>query len=384
MQFQNRLVMTLTVGSVFLAATLSAFAVSKTPESSRQVDVPLGLPPLSEAQAPKMALVPLGRKLFFDRRLSFNNTNSCAMCHIETQAFASNQSALAIGMEGKSLSRNAPTLFNVAYQKLLFHDGREPYLEDQVWSPLLSPIEMANPSIGYVLDRIRSLKDYDGMFEAVFAGQGPSMQTVGDALAAYERSLLSGNSRFDRWHYGGEDGALTQEEKDGFALFSGEAGCTACHTVEKTSALFTDHQFHVTGVGFYAATARPPDTWSVQVSPGVYETVKNNLLTPFSAPRLNDTGRFQITLESSDRWAYKTPSLRNVEYSYPYMHDGSIGTLEEVIEFYDKGGIPHDGESVLKPLGLTAAQKASLVAFLKTLNGDNVVHKQPGTYVTIE
>jgi len=372
---RNAILFGLPIGASVLAAVLSAVVLSKSPESSNHIDVALGLPPLSDDQKPQAKLVQLGRKLFFDRRLSFNGTNSCAMCHIESQAFASNQSATAVGMEGQSLRRNAPSLYNVVYQKRLFHDGRETYLASQVWLPILSPIEMANPSIGYLLDKIRSLKDYDGLFEAAFSGNGPSMQSVGDAIAAFEKSLLSGNSRFDRWYFGGKDNELTKEEKEGFEIFSGNGGCTACHTVGKTSALFTDQEFHVTGVGFRAATAPPPKNWHVQLAPGVITTVEDKHLDSVSAPRMADTGRFEITLNSSDRWAYKTPSLRNVERTFPYMHNGSLNTLEDVMDFYDKGGFPHDGKRELNPLGLTPSQKASLVAFLKTLTGDNLVGK---------
>jgi cytochrome c peroxidase len=369
--FGRTILLSLPIGASILATALAGFVLGKEPSSSAEFDVPLGLPPLTEAQRPNKKLVPLGRKLFFDRRLSFNNTNSCGMCHIEAQGFASNQSALAVGMEGKSLRRNAPSLYNVAYQKLLFHDGREPYLADQVWSPLLSPIEMANPSVGYLVDRVRSLKDYDGLFEQAFGGQGPSMQAIGDAIAAFEKTLLSGNSRFDRWYYGGKTDEFTKEEKEGFELFSGKAGCSGCHTIEKTSALFTDQKFHVTGVGFRAANMPPPYAWQVQLAPGVTTTVKNSDLDSVSEPRMNDIGRFEITLNSADRWAYKTPSLRNVALTYPYMHNGSIGTLEDVVEFYDKGGYPHDGINELKPLYLTPEKKNSLVAFLKSLTGDN-------------
>ena len=364
--------MSLPIGVTILAASLASFVLAREPSGSADVSVPLGLPPLTESQKANDKLVPLGKKLFFDRRLSFNNTNSCGMCHIEAQAFASNQSALAVGMEGKSLRRNAPSLYNVAYQKLLFHDGREPYLADQVWSPLLSPIEMANPSVGYLVDRIRALKDYDGQFESAFGGQGPSMQTVGDAIAAYEKTLLSGNSRFDRWYYGGKSDELTKQEAAGFDLFSGKGGCSGCHTIGKTSALFTDQQFHVTGVGFHAATMPPPESWDVQLAPGVMTKVENSLLDPVSEPRMNDIGRFEITLNAADRFAYKTPSLRNVALTHPYMHDGSIGSLEEVVDFYDRGGYPHDGKRELNPLHLTDEEKADLVAFLKTLTGDNV------------
>lgn len=373
MNLENSRVVRLTTGASLLAILLTASIVLKSPQDLRRADVPLGLPPLGEDQKPNSSLVQLGRKLFFDRRLSFNSTNSCAMCHIESQAFASNQSATAVGMEGQSLRRNAPSLYNVGYQKRLFHDGRESSLSNQVWLPLLSPVEMANPSVGYLLEKIRSLHDYNSLFEVAFSGQGPSMQTIGDAIAAFEKTLLSGNSRFDRWYFGGQDSALTNEEKTGFQLFSGKAGCADCHKIEKTAALLTDQQFHVTGIGFYAATAPPPSAWKVQLAPGVTVSVKNETLDPVSSPPRADTGRFEVTLKSSDRWAYKTPSLRNVERTFPYMHDGSIGTLEGVIDFYDKGGFPHDGKIELKPLGLTAAEKASVVAFLKTLNGDNLV-----------
>jgi cytochrome c peroxidase len=363
------------IGATVFAALASAFLLSDKADSSIDVAVPLGLPPLYNSQKSSADLVRLGRKMFFDRRLSFNNTNSCAMCHIESQAFASNYSATAVGMEGQSLQRNAPSLYNVAYQKLLFHDGRESSLTTQVWSPLLSPVEMANPSVGYVIDRVRGLSDYDGLFEAAFSGQGPSMETIGDALAVYERTLLSGNSRFDRWYFGGEKSALTEEEKAGFELFSGKAGCSSCHTVDKTSALFTDQKFHVTGVGFHAATASPPVAWKVQLAPGIFVSVQNSLLDSVSAPRKNDIGRFEITLNPADRWAYKTPSLRDAELTYPYMHDGSIATLADVIEFYDKGGLVHDGASELSPLHLTKAEKDDLVSFLKTLTGDNLVQE---------
>lgn len=329
--------------------------------------VPLGLPPLEAHQRPVEKQVDLGRKLFFDRRLAFNNTNSCAMCHIESQGLTSNQSATAIGMEGRSLSRNAPALYNVAYQETLFHDGRESDLAQQAWQPLLSPVEMANPSIGYVVDKIRSFEDYEGLFEAAFDGQSASMQTVGDALASYQRTLLSGNSRFDQWYYGKNSEALTPDEKDGFAVFVGKGRCATCHTVGETSALFTDHKFYVTGVGYRNAVGSGSRVSKVQLAPGVFIDVKHEDMESFSAPRINDIGRFAITLKEADRWAYKTPSLRNVELTFPYMHDGSLSTLEDVVDFYDQGGIEHDGERVLERLELTDTEKANLVAFLKTL-----------------
>ncbi|MBL8847459.1 MAG: c-type cytochrome [Hyphomicrobium zavarzinii] len=329
--------------------------------------VPLGLPPLEAHQRPVKAQVELGRKLFFDRRLAFNNTNSCAMCHIESQGLTSNQSARAIGMEGRSLSRNAPALYNVAYQDTLFHDGRESDLAQQAWAPLLSPLEMANPSIGHVVDKIRSFEDYRGLFEAVFDGHGPSMQTIGDALASYQRTLLSGNSRFDKWYYGKQDDALNADEKAGFEVFMGKGQCATCHTVGEKSALFTDHKFYVTGIGYYNAIGAGSRVAKVELAPGYFIDMKYEDMKSFSAPRINDIGRFAVTLDAKDRWAYKTPSLRNIELTYPYMHDGSLSTLEDVVAFYDKGGLEHDGERALQPLHLAEKEKADLVAFLRTL-----------------
>jgi cytochrome c peroxidase len=329
--------------------------------------VPLGLPPLEAHQRPVTKQVELGRKLFFDRRLAFNNTNSCAMCHIEQQGLTSNQSATSIGMEGRSLSRNAPALYNVAYQKTLFHDGRESDLSQQAWAPLLSPLEMANPSIGHVVDKILSLDDYSGLFEAAFDGKRPSMETIGGALASYQRTLLSGNSRFDQWYYGKDASALTADEAHGFDVFMNKGRCAACHTVGETSALFTDHKFYVTGIGYRNAIGGGDQISNVELAPGVFIKMKHKDMETFSAPRINDIGRFAITLKEEDRWSYKTPSLRNVELTYPYMHDGSLSTLEDVVEFYDKGGLPHDGAPVLESLHLSDKEKSDLVAFLKTL-----------------
>jgi cytochrome c peroxidase len=336
-------------------------------DDNRTTEVPLGLPPLKPEQLPVREQVALGKKLFFDRRLSFNNTNSCAMCHIESEGFTSNQSATAVGMEGRSLNRNAPALYNVTYQKTLFHDGRETGLGHQVWGPLLSPLEMANPSVGYVIDKVRSLGDYNGLFEAAFNGQGVNMETLGESIGSFERTLLSGNSRFDRWYYGKSDGALTPEEKHGFELFVGKARCSTCHEIGADGALFTDHKFHVTGIGYRAAIGDPTAVYKVELAPGVFTDVAHKDLESVTQPLMNDIGRFAVTLDAKDRWSYKTPSLRNVELTYPYMHNGSLSTLEDVVEFYNKGGFEHDGEKELQPLDLSQQEKSDLVAFLKSL-----------------
>lgn len=340
-------------------------------------ELPLGLPKLLRSSL-NQAKVDLGRKLFFDRRLSFNGTMSCAMCHIPTEAFASTQSSTSIGMEGRTLPRNAPSLLNVTYQNSLFWDGRESDLATQPWSPLLSPIEMGNPSVGYLVDHLRRLGHYANLFQDAFGEL--NMETIGEALAEYERSLLSGNSRFDRWKYGGEANALSAIEKRGFELFSGKAGCSSCHLVTDDSALFTDMRFHATGVGYKASVFAPPQTHNVELEPGVITVVADDSLKAVSEIPHNDLGRFAITLNPSDRWAYKTPSLRNVALTHPYMHDGSLKTLEDVVEFYDRGGVDFEGKSALiRPLRLTEYEKKSLVAFLETLTGDQQPTLDPPT-----
>ena len=331
-----------------------------------------GLPPLElpAGVVVEPARVELGRKLFFDRRLSFNGTMSCAMCHVPEEGFASNASRTGVGIEGKSLLRNAPTLLNVAWQRALFHDGRESSLVTQAWMPLLHPDEMANPSIGMVLERLRALPDYGGRFERVFGGEGPSMNSVGEALAAFEATLVAADSRFDRWRYRGEAQALSQLEQRGWRLFSGKAGCIACHSANEKHALLADGKFHVTGVGFAAPPAR---SYVVPLAPGVQTELTNADLAAFTQPHAPDLGRFDITHEQADRYAFKTPSLRNVAHSAPYMHDGSLASLQAVVEFYDRGGGAAPGQSeLLRPLGLDVEDKRALVAFLRALDGGHL------------
>jgi cytochrome c peroxidase len=318
------------------------------------------------------AKVALGRKLFLDRRLSPNGTMSCAMCHVPEQGFTAHELATSVGIAGRSVRRNAPTVLNVGWQKRLFHDGRESTLEDQVWGPLLATNEMGNPSIGYVIERIAALDDYRGLFEAAFDGRGPSAARLGAALAAYQRMLIAGDSRFDRWRFGGEAAALSEVERQGFALFAGKARCIACHAIGERDALFTDHGFHNTGIGWRRSFGLPERT-RVELAPGVYAELDRRTVESFSEPPAKDVGRYEITLDPKDRWAYKTPSLRNVALTAPYMHDGSLPNLEAVVDFYDRGGIDNPEKSALVvPLGLSAAERAALVAFLRTLTGSAV------------
>lgn len=335
---------------------------------------PLGLPavPVPDNNPLTADKVRLGRKLFYDRRLSLNNTFSCAMCHVPEQGFTSNEMATAVGVEGRTVRRNAPTIYNAAYAQKLFHDGRENALEQQVWLPLLADNEMGNPSIGYVIDKIKNSADYDGLFKKVF-GKGPDMESLGMAIASYERTLNSANSPFDRWYYGKDSQALDATAQRGFKLFTGKANCSSCHAVSSEHALFTDNSLHNTGIGYAAAMDKTEQNQRVQVAPGVYVDVAAQLIASVSEAKPNDLGRYEVTQNPDDRWKYKTPSLRNVSLTAPYMHNGSFGTLRQVIEFYNKGGIVNENlDPLIRPLNLTAQEMADLEAFLNALTGDNV------------
>jgi cytochrome c peroxidase len=261
----------------------------------------------------------------------------------------------------------------VAYARSLFHDGRAATLEEQIWGPLLSPIEMANDSPEALTRKLRTLEDYDGLFEAAFAGARADKDTIAGALASYERALLAADSPFDRWRFGGDETALSDAARRGFALFSGEAGCAQCHSVADDHALFTDDQFHDTGIGYLQSGRRTPATTRVRLAAGVYAEVDREIVDEVSEPPVTDDGRAEATGDPNDRWKYRTPTLRNVALTAPYMHDGSIATLAAVVDYYADGAAPHDGlDPRLRRLDLDAGARADLVAFLESLTGATV------------
>jgi cytochrome c peroxidase len=355
---------------IAFASTLFAGGGSMAQEqlqerAPEQFESPLGLPPVPTDVAGSEAMRRLGERLFFDRRLSANHSLSCAMCHIPAQGFTSNQSALSIGLEGRSLRRNAPTLFNVVFKKFLFHDGRETDLSAQVWGPLLAADEMGNPAIGPLLDRLRDDAVYGAAFSAAFPGEGVSMRTLGRAIAAYEATLLRGDSRFDRAMFASEKSALTPLEWRGYEVFVHKGGCASCHTIGDKVALFTDQSWHNTGVAF---ATRASATTRVELAPGVFQNILLSDLGLSAAMTKNDVGRFEITGKPEDRWAYTTPTLRGLKETWPYMHDGRFKSLEDVVDFYDRGGGPNPAlDPKIKPLGLSSDEKKALVAFLAAL-----------------
>ena len=345
----------------------------------RAKKVQLGLPepwaPLDNPLTPEK--VALGRQLFYDRRLSLNATLSCAMCHLPEQGFTNNELATAVGIEGRTVRRNAPTILNVGYARLLFHDGRENRLENQVWGPLLARNEMGNASVGAVIDRIRGIGDYEIAFEGAFPGRGLAIETIGMALASYERTLVSGDSAFDRWYYAeektGDQAALRDEAIRGFELFVGRAGCVGCHRMDSDFALFTDGELHHTGIGYRASMRGESGPRRIRLAPGEVVSVDSRLIAQVSESVPHDLGLYEITQIPDDRWKYKTPSLRNVALTAPYMHDGSLATLREVVEFYRRGGVPNELlDPRIHPLVLSDAEVDELVAFLESLTGGDV------------
>ena len=297
------------------------------------VVVPLGLDlaaPVPKENPLSAAKVELGRALFFDPVLSVDRTLSCASCHQPARYFTHGRQR-PIGTGGREGRRNAPSVLNVAYGRSFFWDGRAPSLEEQVLQPIQAGSELGL-DLQELVRRLRAQDTYRAAFREAFEGDGITPDHVSRALASYLRTLRSGNAAIDRFLQGHSD-ALPLDARRGFGLFVGRANCGACHI----APLFTDHQFHNTGV-----------SWG---SP--------------------DSGRFEITEEDGDRGAFKTPSLRNVAGTAPYMHDGSIATLEEVIEFYDHGGNPNPYLDLdVLPLRLTGDEKLALLAFLSALSGE--------------
>jgi cytochrome c peroxidase len=231
---------------------------------------------------------------------------------------------------------------------------------------------MGNPSIGFVIEKIKHNPDYQNLFEQAFA-EPVNMQNIGMALASYQRSLNSANSAFDQWYYLKQKTALTLSAERGFDLFIGKAGCVNCHHINQEFALFTDQQFHNTGIGYDQSINKTTEQFKLQIAPGVFINVDSKTIRSISENKPADLGVYEISQNPQDRWKYKTPSLRNIALTAPYMHNGQFSTLEQVLAFYNQGGIKNSMlDPLLKPLGLTQIEIKDLIAFLNSLTGTNV------------
>lgn len=299
--------------------------------------LPLGLDPAAffvPTDNPMTAeKIELGRTLFFDKRLSKNNTISCANCHIPALAFTDGQ-PVSTGIHRLQGGRSAPTAINRAFSKGQFWDGRALTLEEQSIGPFASSVEHGFVTYDEMLEKMNKMEGYKAEFKKVF-GTGITMDGVAKAIASFQRTLVSGNSPFDRYEKGKDEKAISESAKRGLALFRGKARCLVCHT----GFNFTNEQFHNLGIGW--DTERP------------------------------DLGRYMVTKVQRDLGAFKTPTLREAARTAPYMHDGRFATLEEVVDFYNQGGIKNPFlDPLVVPLNLTRDEKKDLVAFLNTLNGE--------------
>jgi cytochrome c peroxidase len=223
-----------------------------------------------------------------------------------------------------------------------------------------------------VLEQLHSDEEYFDMFMNTF-GETANIMNVGQALAQYQQSLIGGGSRFDQWYFGREKAALNTLEQKGFAVFMGKGACQSCHNIGDSYALFTDHQLHNTGVGFEESMRKDPKSITVQLAPGIQASVDQSLIRSVGEEKENDLGLYEVSLNPMDRWKYRTPSLRNIAVTAPYMHNGEFSSLDEVIQFYNSGGAPNELLSpLIRPLNLTNHEHLALKEFLKSLTSNNL------------
>jgi cytochrome c peroxidase len=341
---------------VLLAAASCGRAKSESPpwEAANPLK-PLPASPLgadidlaSLKQPPTPERVRLGRWLFYDTRLSADGRVSCGSCHRPEHAF-SEPTPVSTGIRGQRGRRKAPTIVNLAVTVYphFFWDGRAASLEQQALGPIENPIEMGN-NHDAMISTLASIPGYAPYFTEAFGSPGVTRERVAHAIADYERTRMSGNSPWDRWRRNRDESAVSAEVKQGHDLFFGKAGCNQCHL----GSNFTDGSFHNLGVGWNAATRT-----------------------------FADEGRYVVTKREADRGAFKTPTIRDVTRRAPYMHDGSVATLREVVELYDRGGEKNPSlDPKMEPLRLSDAEKEALVAFMRALDGEGFQDAPPTVF----
>ncbi len=320
------------------------------------------LPPLPTLEQPDPAKVELGKALFFDRRLSGDGTVSCAVCHIPDEAFADGQKISAAYPTNKHW-RHTNSLLNVAYLQVFFWDGRSRSLEAQALGPIHSSFEM-NLNPNFLVAKLREIPAYQQLFLQAWGGEVTIDRIVG-SLAAFQHTLLMTNSAFDQY-LAGDRQALSSEELKGAEIFFGErGGCAQCHS----GSLLTDQQYHNLGVAELPELVNDPQ----------HRTTRNFFIGEMGLPPMDrDPGYYVISRRAQDMGAFRTPPLRQVEQTGPYMHNGSIASLSELIEFFNRGGGDDPNKSaLLKPLNLTAAEKQALETFLRSLTGTYVATRAP-------
>ena len=337
---------------------------------------PLGLPPVpipaDNPQTPEK--IRLGDKLFHDKRFSSTGQVSCATCHDAKKAFTDSPLRVSEGINKLKGTRNAPTVINAAYFHKLFWDGREPSLEEQSKDPMVNPVEMGLPNHEPVLKLIRTDPEYVKAFKAVFgkSGEQLTMEEVKKAIASFERTIVAGDSPFDHYYFGGDKKAITPAQIRGFQVFMGQGRCVACHTVEQDQALFTDNRFHNIGIGINRMQQDVPRLTSEFLKAKAQGGNVDKAV--LGDPKTSNLGRFAVTDALDDMGSFKTSTLRNIALTAPYMHDGSLKTLKEVVVHYNNGGVTKKGDRVndflsggIRPLNLNERQISDLVAFMRAL-----------------
>lgn len=329
--------MKLIVGGTTAALTAMLVVFAAPPTAAKEkpsYKMPALSIPTDNALTP--ARIELGKMLFFDPRLSGSQWISCASCHNPALGW-SDGLPTAIGDGMKTLPRATPTIINAAFNKLQMWDGRAPTLEQQALGPIMAEGEMRQ-TMPVLLNRISAIPGYVDLFRRAYPGEGINEKTLGKAIASYERTVISDDAPFDRW-IKGDTNAINAAAKRGFALFEGKANCVACHQ----GFNFVDDGFHNVGV---------------KPLPGHAE----------------DLGRYTQRKVNILKGAFKTPTLRNVALTAPYMHNGAYKTLEEVVDHYDRGGDVKDNlDPNIEPLHLSKQEKTDLVAFMKALTGTQLV-----------
>lgn len=346
-------------------AGISATIAEQLPE---QDEAPLGLPALehSAGDTKHEDKARLGERLFFDKRLSVDGRISCGSCHVPALSF-SDRLPRSQGHAGSVGTRNAPSLLNVAYASSLFWDGRAPDLASQARAPFTNPVEHALPDEAALLRIVRDDASYAEGFARIFsvARSAIDIHLITDALIAYERTLLAADSPFDRYFYGKDRSAMSAQAIRGLEIFRGRANCVACHSIGPSSSLLTDQAFHVAARGLSREVTEDLATLARKVAAAKTSADKRALeLLIATDPHVAALGRFVVTLEPADMGKFKTPSLRNVALTAPYMHDGNVATLEEAVdlELYSRGVVTY-------PIVLTRSEASDLIEFLRALSG---------------
>jgi cytochrome c peroxidase len=360
---------------VLLGAALLA-AAGALSNAGQEQSPPLGLPPVpipdDNPQTPEK--IALGEKLYNDTRFSTTGEVGCFTCHDQKKVFTDTPLKTSEGIDKLTGTRNSPTVINSAYFTTQFWDGRSPDLEDQALQPFINPVEHGLKNYDPILEIVRNDPEYAKAFKEVFekSGEDITMREVVLAIASFERTVVSGNSAFDRYYFAGEKDALTEQQIRGFDLFVNQGRCVSCHVVEQTQALFTDNRFHNIGVGINNIQADVPELADdfLEADMSLSE-VDIEVLTD---PRTSELGRFAISHGFDDLGSFKTPTLRNAAVTPPYMHDGSIETLKDVLIHYNNGGVTDVGDPVndflssgIRPLDLDEDQIDDLVAFMEAL-----------------